>query len=68
MSWRPLSFNPDGDAREDGMTRVQHGAQLSHGFSAARSVAGPRGVARRGAAHGHAQCNARVGKAGARAQ
>lgn len=48
------------------MTRAFVAAQPWREFSAARSAAGPHGVARRGAAHGHDQCGARVGKAGAR--
>jgi hypothetical protein len=35
-------------------------AQLWCGFSAARSAAGPRGVARRSAAHGYDQFGGRV--------
>uniref|UniRef100_A0A0E0RHH9 Secreted protein n=1 Tax=Oryza rufipogon TaxID=4529 RepID=A0A0E0RHH9_ORYRU len=43
------------------MTRALVVAQLWCGFSAARSSAGPRGVARRSAAHGYDQCGGRVG-------
>uniref|UniRef100_A0A0E0B132 Uncharacterized protein n=1 Tax=Oryza glumipatula TaxID=40148 RepID=A0A0E0B132_9ORYZ len=61
MIWRC-----DGDSRRDRVTQALVAVQPYAGIRRLGRAAGPHGAARRGAAHGHAKCGARVGKVGVR--
>uniref|UniRef100_A0A0E0ES09 Uncharacterized protein n=1 Tax=Oryza meridionalis TaxID=40149 RepID=A0A0E0ES09_9ORYZ len=61
MSWRPLSLNPDGDARGGGMTWALVVAQpLARRIGGLVGRRAHAGVVRRGPAHGHARHGAQA--------